>query len=194
MMLSLRDQIGGMGKFGRIKPAQEMRSAIKVDACAPFSAGRIPTGTQQMRALVVPHCPPLVLVILAGRCLAQIRNSVIRWRAVDVVYFSNRPRAMDVQPCQSVTAAHPAVNHDDQVASTVQATGRSVSVDAFTSSPPCKHTGFWVVVKQFAQTLRGKIGRSHDAVLSLIGQRPARVCSTGGPRHFSHAGWRLTWN
>ena len=50
---------------------------------------------------------------------------------------------------------------------------------------PRKQASLRVVMKQLAQTLRGKIGFSHDAPFQRIGQRLACVFSTCGPRHFN---------
>jgi hypothetical protein len=51
-------------------------------------------------------------------------------------------------------------------------------------NPPRKHSRFRVVVKQFAQALRGKIGLSHDAPQMLIGQRPGSVDALAGLCYF----------
>jgi hypothetical protein len=61
--------------------------------------------------------------------------------------------------------------------------GRKASIAKLLA--PSKHTGFWCVIKNFAQTLRGKIGLSHDAVLSQIGQKLTCVSAHGGLRYFN---------
>jgi hypothetical protein len=48
-----------------------------------------------------------------------------------------------------------------------------------------EYSGVGVVVKKLAQALRGKIGSSHDALLMLIGQRPASADNASGLRYFS---------
>ncbi len=50
---------------------------------------------------------------------------------------------------------------------------------------PGENASFWVIVQKFAQALRGKIGLSHDAVLSLIGQRPAGAINAARASLFS---------
>jgi hypothetical protein len=55
---------------------------------------------------------------------------------------------------------------------------------------PRKNPGFRVVVKKFAQAFCGKIGLSHDAVLSLCGQRPGGASTPFGLRHFNTGGVR----
>jgi len=42
---------------------------------------------------------------------------------------------------------------------------------------PREYASFRIVVKKFAQTLRCKIGFSHDALQMLIGQRPGAIRS-----------------
>jgi hypothetical protein len=41
-------------------------------------------------------------------------------------------------------------------------------------------SGFWIVVKKFAQQFCGNIGLSHDAPYQRIGQRPGRVSALPG--------------
>jgi hypothetical protein len=126
-----------------------------------------------------------VLHVFKLTSLTQIAKSVIRPNAIYMVYSFSREFSKRMEPCKSVHLVKLPVYL--QCAVSIRrncpdlATGGSIvgSFDSF------KQTRFWTVIEKFAQTLCGKIGLSHDTVPSLIGQRPRRVDSTSGLRHFS---------
>jgi hypothetical protein len=120
----------------------------------------------------------LVLLIYKSRHIAQIINPVIRLDAVDVVNLGDRPYISHVQPCQPMCVVSAAGDRYCAVAGCGSRTSNGTHpAGAAAPLSPRKNAGFWSVVKKFAQSLRGKIGLSHEAVLSLIGQRPAGVTS-----------------
>lgn len=136
----------------------------------------------QKTGLVVCPSDALVLGVLASSDGTQIHNSVVGPISVDVVNVTGRECSVSVEPCKPVSAIGFAVNL--YYAIPVRVLNSSLFKNTSQKSLQ-KNPSLWVVVKQFAQARCGKIGLSHDTVPSLIGQRPACVDSTGGPRHFT---------
>ncbi len=131
---------------------------------------------------------PLILVVPGVRNIAKIFNLVVTGIPVYMINKLFRPFTIAVHPSKPMRKMEGSINSDKDVAITPFAASDITSFFIRDSHLPRKDSSFWVVVKQFAQTLCGKIGLSHDTVPSLIGQRPARVISTGGLRHFiTHA-------
>ena len=128
----------------------------------------------------------LILVVQRVRNGAQVAYSVVRLAPVDVVNFTRRPFAINVQPRQTVRKEARPINADVDVSiRCVESPGDRSSCSPAPSSFVGEVSRIGVVVKNFAQTLRGKIGLSHDAPIMLIGQRPVSVSSTCGLRYFS---------
>lgn len=127
----------------------------------------------------------LILTIHLHGHIAQIFKSVVTCVAIGVV---NRPfwvAARHVEPRQSVGLVNNAINRDVEVSALLWTAGNLPDFNSAAGlHKPRKNTRLWIVVKKFAQTLRGKIGLSHDALLLLIGQRPVSVSSTCGLRYF----------
>lgn len=148
---------------------------------APISG----TPMDALNAGLVGFLNALILRVFRVSDFAQIANSVVAFVTVDVVKDAAWKDAMHIKPSQSVRPEGGTIDFDDSI-TLLSPTGyvacECLAV-AGVDSPP-KDSGFWIVMKKFAQTLRGKIGLSHDAVLSLIGQRPACVGSTCGLRYF----------
>jgi hypothetical protein len=128
----------------------------------------------------------LVLRILGSRDIAKIDQAVVGSNSIDVVDLAHRPRGVMIKPSQPVLQVRGAIYANPSVSTRRRSTGSNSSRQVFSWLPsPSKAPILWVVVEKFAQTLRGKIGLSHDAVLSLIGQRPRSVCALSGLRHFN---------
>ena len=163
-------------------------SAIKRDASSP--AAPLLGYTKNAGTLVVPHGFPLVLGVDAAAYISQVGDGIIRPIAVYVVNVIFGPCARHVQPCQPVKPIRALVDAGYEVAVFPETPNWCADVDAHGRlDAPRKRPGLRVVVNQFVKSLYGKIVVSHDAVLSLIGQRPARVDSTSGLRYFS--GWAV---
>jgi hypothetical protein len=131
----------------------------------------------------------LILRIHLHGHIAQILESVVTCVAVGVVYRPLWVIASHVKPSKSVGIVDNAINRDVEVAALFWAAGNLSDFDSAAGlHEPRKNTRLWVVVKKLAQTLRGKIGLSHDAPVKRIGQRPVSVSSTCGLRYFSVGG------
>jgi len=134
-------------------------------------------------ALAVWSGRSLILQVLRPCNATQVAQSVIGPIPVDVVNITGRDNAIGVEPRKPVSTIRFMVYSDYPVSVGV----RNASLLENTPQEALKkHASLWVVVKQFAQACCGKIGLSHDVspVKKLIGQKPARVISTGGLRHF----------
>lgn len=124
--------------------------------------------------------------ILLCRCRPEIANSVVIWIAVDVVKKIFRRAACFKYPRKDVRPVGDALDPDKPVAPNIDGPGNVASASVFTWLDfPSKNASLRIVVKKLAQTLRGKIGLSHDAPVKRIGQRPVSVSSTCGLRYFS---------
>lgn len=126
----------------------------------------------------------LVLHILLSSRLSEVVDSIVRTHSVFMVYKRLRERSIDISPSQYVRKILAAVYANSYVSVICFVPRNAASLHSPLVAGPSKHAGFLVVVKQFSQACCGKIGLSHDAVLSLIGQRPIRVSSTDGLRYF----------
>ena len=179
---SLCGQVGRVRSFLRGEGPKVVVNTFNVNSRYP--AG-LALGDAHQSMLAVEMRAALVLLIDCLRNIAQVSYRVVSGVAVLMVDLSIRPNATHVQPREAMRPVVMTSNADLDVTSAVAASGARLVASLASWVAPAKYAGFWVVMKKFAQTLRGKIGLSHDAVLSLIGQRPARVDSTGGLRYFS---------
>ena len=126
----------------------------------------------------------LILHVDRVRHISEILNSVVSRVAIKVVNVF-RPFSIDIQPSETVRAVWNLAYLNLLVLFRCAAACRLPGSYAALRNDPSKRAGFWAVVEKFAQTLRGKIGVSHDAPSKRIGQRPACVSSTCGLRYFS---------
>lgn len=126
----------------------------------------------------------LVLMILAVGSQTQIFPTVIALIAVFVVNQVRRPVTGHVEPSESIGAVRPPVESDGPVAVIAHTASCVPGLMIAAPSAPRERASLGIVMKKFAQALRGKIVRSHEALPLLIGQRPACVDSTCGPRYF----------
>lgn len=129
-----------------------------------------------------------VLRVFGRADQSQIGEAVIQLHAVNVINGRCWPFTGHVKPRQPMGGMSYREDLDSQVAgSLVDDAGRLATQTASPIIQPRKEAGFWIVVEKFAQALRSKIGRSHDALQLLIGQRPGSVSALAGLRYFSAA-------
>lgn len=134
----------------------------------------------------VRACAFDVLRVLSPGSWPQVGKCVIRPISVNVVQYVFWPYTTLIKPRKSVCSVKPAADVDFNITAPL-AFASCNAPDEISSSAglqPNKRAQQWVVMQQLAQTLRSKIGLSHDAVLSLIGQRPVSVSALRGPRYF----------
>jgi hypothetical protein len=130
---------------------------------------------------------PEVLLVDRLRDISQICEPIVERVAVQMIDDANRERSGHVQPSSAVGVVVVSINADDKPARLrIPACDSSRNAAPSAGSDPMsEHARLRVVAKKGAQTRGGKIGLSHEAVLSLIGQRPACVASTARASLFS---------
>jgi len=139
------------------------------DAYSCHVAATLRYDTHDAKPIIFLGRPP-ILLIHPSRNVAQVANSIVRPDAVDVVNLVFWDASGRVKPCQTVGLPPVSVNPNNDVSVMVNPPSGVANVYSFVRfNAPCKHACFWIVVKNFAQTLCGKIGLSHDAPRMLIG-------------------------
>ena len=116
-----------------------------------------------------------ILNVYHGGDISKIRPAVIRRIAINVVDVMLRPLASHVEPCKPVPVGIIGIGSDVNVAVFGNASGLRASEISTHIHSPGEKSRIRVVMQKLAQTLRSKIGLSHDALQKLIGQRPASV-------------------
>ena len=128
-----------------------------------------------------------VLLVESVSSLTQIVDPVISLHPVDVVYVSGGPSSMNVKPRQPVNFVFAPIYANLKIPLVVRAIQNLTSFALSTAKADStgENACVWVVIKEFAQAFCAKIGLSHDAPYQRIGQKPRRVSSTSGLRHFN---------
>ena len=117
--------------------------------------------------------------------ITKVGDSVVIFHSINVINLMFWPCFKNIEPGKPVRFVTPFINADIDIPISIKSAGNHSchGVGAGRNSAG-KNASILIVVKKFAQTLCGKIGLSHDAVLSLIGQRPGSVSALSGPRYF----------
>jgi hypothetical protein len=176
-------KVSGMGLFWAFKTADCVVFAVKKYLCQPSFSSFVPSDAKQSRAFIAALRSSLILEILASAYISQIAKRVVGSIAINMVDIKCRPLAGHIQPRKAVRPVAFPIDKNKQVAFAVVAPN-----NGFRALNAQKLASFGIVVKKFAQTLRGKIGLSHEAPVKRIGQRPVSVSSTCGLRYFSVGG------
>lgn len=136
--------------------------------------------------LIVNLCPSSVFTVQSVGHISKIFNPVVNLVSVNVVNKIKWPLSINVKPNNSMNLIAVCSNKNRQIPFCC---GRADNISnlyvvaiAYFSN---KLSSISVVVKKFAYALRGKIGVSHDSVLSMIGQRPAIADNNSGFRYFN---------
>ena len=183
---SVHSPFGGQVRgVRRLLAREDAEVAVNAASVDPRHPSGWALGDAHQSVLAVGVRATLVLLVDVLRNIPQVIERVVAGVAVYMVKLAPWPIAVNVQPRKAVRSVVLAGDADLGVSAAVAAPGKWLALRLAVRVVPSECTRLRVVVKKFAQTLRGKIDGSHDAVLSLIGQRPARVDSTGGLRYFS---------
>lgn len=167
-----------MGFAFILKKSYMYASAIYVYLSSPFLCLSVPRYTKKTAGFVVASSKALVLRVGPWAGLSQVLNAIVSLNAVDMVKHSWRMNAVGIKPCKSVCGMYKRIDANNYIAAMVNVPSMPTFNNSTTcNSSPRKHASFWRVIKQIMQALRCKIGLSHEAVLSLIGQRPVSVCA-----------------
>lgn len=179
---AFRDYVRGVGFFWRSIRSQLMFFAINTNLSHPFLLVR--TDTKQTIPVVGLGCAP-VLGIFPISCYSKVIDSIVRSISVNVIDMATRPFSVEMQPSKPMRKVSLPIDASHDITCWSDTRDDATNAPALANSNfPNKKPGIRVVVKNFAQALRSKIGGSHEALLLLIGQRPACVGSTCGLRYF----------
>lgn len=186
MQLTFSLNVSGVREFFGWEQANSSRFAIRSDSRLPLA---IFFGDAKHAAADIVRLGTSLIGVVGLPCdITQICKTVIGFVKINVVDCVYRPFASNVEPCEPVRVLQATSDSYRNVADLAFASCRSSEKAIhFELANPRKLSGFSVVVKEFAQKFCGKIGSSH-AVVPLkqwFGQRPARVDSTSGLRHFN---------
>jgi hypothetical protein len=183
MNLPLGFDVGVMRFFRACKRADMYAPINGIDGGSKFT----PRPAYAKKPGTVPALWPVpVLRVDSGACVTKIGNAIVSAITVNMIDLALRPLAVHVQPNESVGIVNSAVNTYSNTAAFVSRKTNwcALRLPFWGCKLDLENSGIWIVVQKFAQTLRGKIGLSHDAVLSLIGQRLGSVSALAGLRYF----------
>lgn len=178
-MNSLGSTSSGNGFVKTFEAAEIQGNAKTLNANKPFLSVLFPSNSSHL----VNH-PVFMILFTGGR--AKVVPSIVLAILIAVINLSLRVFTRHVEVRESMSRPFDLVNLDQPVA-----VRREVPGDVSSRGPgsadahaPVENSGLRVIGKNFAQALRGKIGGSHEALLLLIGQRPAGVSSTARASSF----------
>ena len=174
--LALSLDVGRVGEFWRGEGTKVLYFAVclymRAKAVAKFVCPKKASG------LVRGPGTPCVLTVYGIGYVPEVTKPVVILDSVDMVNLKYREGPALIKPREPMRKIQDSINTDHYVATPGNAAGQPLAGYAIASRcAPRKNASLGIVVKQLAQSLRGKIGLSHEAVLSLIGQRPGRVDS-----------------
>jgi len=136
--------------------------------------------------LAVKAMTVCVLHVLKLRNITKIRPSIVVSDAVSMIYLTFREVSKHIQKGEPMLSYANAIDHRVSVSVPwVNATHNRPHGKSSAAYASSENASSRIVVQQFAQSLRGKIGLSHDAVLSRIGQRLAGAINTARASLFS---------
>lgn len=164
--------------------------ATKVDSLggvaylrSPLVARAIPPNTSWAGVLLA--AVHIFRVLLLGS-RAQVGPCVVGATPVFMVNLIFRPLSGHVQPSELVRSSSRAIDNKADIPDIIDMpSAGACDCCPATVDKPREDTCLRVVVQKFAQTLRSKIGLSHEAPPVRIGQRLASVCSTARASLFS---------
>ena len=175
-------QIGGVSKLRCCICADPHLPSINGYNGAKLASFWVVTYTEKA-CLVVSCRTPLVVHVCLAADTAQVPKRVVSFVAINMVDYFLRPDAANVKNSKPVCGILRAANADRYVSSGwgIAASHRTYFNFVRYFFIPYEYARLGIVGKKFAQSLRGKIGFSHDALLMRIGQRPRSVSAHAGP-------------
>lgn len=179
VQFSLCVKIGLVGEFWSFKSAKAICRSLLFNLRGPlFSISHYTEETMR----VVAGCFSDILRISLMRYISQVRNCIVVSVAINMVNVIRWPYAMDIKPSQSVRPKQFSLHTDSLIAVTRVVPSNVANIDGIGSfHKPRKDACCLVVVKPFAQLLRGKIVSAHAVVLlkRWVGSGPYGLPSAG---------------
>lgn len=186
MQFALGSQVSLISKLWRVVCAKANLLSINRDLCHPTAfVGRNAEEPASIVALSLAD----VLLVVPIRYVAQVINTVVNRVAVYVVNLHGGPVPIHVEPRSPMSLHLAAINLHDAPAALIPSSNVASLLSA-TLYAPRKYPSLGVVMHKLTKAFCAKIRFSH-AVVPLkqwFGQRPTRVCCTGGLRHFNTGG------
>lgn len=185
MINHLSFQISGSGFFCCVKEAKMNFLHANTYGCLPFGFLFTPVNTTKSTGIVCSD-KFLVLTILRVIAFSEILKSIVRFATIFMVDLIVRPRTSYMQPSKAMRSIRCTINFYNSIAFAIYSSGNITgSIWArFSNDRPCENSSARIIIQNLAQVFCCKLWFSHDALLSLIGQRPARVHSALGSRHY----------
>jgi len=153
MKAALAFNIRGVGFFGRFKQPESNLFVIYGNTGKPLA---VFFANARKAAFVLASF--LVVCVLSVRHFPQIVQRVVRPVSVYMVNLFRWPSAVNVQPCQPMRQIQPVIYANEDVA-VARYAASTVAFPAFSPADcPRKHARIRVVVREFADALRRKIG------------------------------------
>ncbi len=153
---SLGFYVGLVGKLFGVKLPENNCLTSGFNARSPFSVLSLVSAKQAR--FVVDFCCALVFRVLALRYISQVCNAIVSLVSVSVVYHVVRKFAVYIKPRESVRLIPIVINRKFYIPAIVTPASYATGLDVSTALREVrKDSGFWVVVQQFAQTIRGKL-------------------------------------
>jgi hypothetical protein len=184
--LTLRFKIPLVCLLRRVKDSKPNSFSIDTDGGRPPFT--LALNSHQSRGLIGSGGALEVLQVGTSGNITKVSDGIVSLVSVDVVNVHFRPLAGHIKPGEAMRIVPCSLDSNDDVSDSLSGSGRTAfwgtKAKAFQPSEIARN---WVVVKKFAQTLRGKIGLSHDALQLLIGQKPRSVSALPGLRYFKGA-------
>ena len=170
--------VGGVSILRSLENAKVNAFTANGNLRQEVASGRNVVNTGES-ARVVAVSPALILGVDCAGGFAQVLNAVVQPIPVYVVDMGAGEFPGVPKPNKAMSVDLARANLDPVVSLVIDCKrGLADKIRAHRGLNARPRIGFGVVVQQFAQALRRKIVGSHDAVLSLIGQRPGGVDST----------------
>lgn len=162
---------------------------VKLCRAGVLNSARKPPGFMVIvEKLAHPLCREWRGFLWNGR-IAQVVDPVVTKVLVSVDDALSRERAMYVQPRKGMGRVLGLANADDDSAGASGSSGNGADRDGAVNLAPRKYAGVWAIVQKLLEPIlsQGKLISSHavSPLKKWFGQKPARVISTGGLRHFS---------
>lgn len=174
MKSAFRVNVGGVCFFGSSKHTEILVLAVVLDLRHPSAVSFVLCRAEQSTGEIMAWGFAYILVVLALRCFSQIVPSVVRSNTVDMVYLFLRPSACHVIKGETVREIAATVYADVDIAVVPNAAGNIANLDALARSRKLDKLSN-LITKQFAQTCRRKIGKSHDCGSFAVVVRGLRV-------------------
>jgi hypothetical protein len=150
MQFAFGSNIGLMRFFWRIEQTYAYRFVIDLYFRQPFAVFFPYAQKSAFSATASP-----VLRVFHVRDFAQIMQRIMSAVSIQMVYLIQRPFTVNMQPDQPMREIQRIIKTDTNVSSLHLAPHYSAATTPASCNRPSEQTRCWVVIKEFAQSVRG---------------------------------------